>query len=162
MRSVYYPSSRIPVVNPSDIADAFSDFYQSLYNIKNDQSILQPNPLTIQTFLDSVNLPALSTSQIQTLSKSFSPSEVKLASKTLPLKKKKKSPGADGYTNEYYKQFAPIVSLHLSDLFNHAASSGTLPNHMLQSVITTIPKPGKDPQEVQNYRPISLINTVVK
>lgn len=33
---------------------------------------------------------------------------------------------------------------------------------MLQSVITTIPKSGKDPQEVQNYRPISLTNTDVK
>lgn len=33
---------------------------------------------------------------------------------------------------------------------------------MLHSVITTISKPGKDPALVQNYRPMSLINSDVK
>lgn len=100
------------MVNPSDIADAFSDFNQSLHNLKNNQSTPQPNTSTIQTFLESVNLLTLSSSQMQSLSKPFSSSEIELAIKTLPAKK---SPGGDGYTNEYYK-FTSSISPHLSDL----------------------------------------------
>lgn len=51
---------------------------------------------------------------------------------------------------------------YVASLYNHAASSGSPPKEMLQSVITTIPKPGKDPQLTQNYRPISLLNTYIK
>lgn len=158
--SVNLPLSKTTVVNPFKcIVNAFSEFYQSLYDLKDNLTIPQPIPSAIQNFLKSINLPTLTTSQTQTLSEPFTPSEIELAIKTLPLNK---SPGGDGYTNEYYKQFTSILSPHLADLFNHVESSGSLPKEMLQSVITTIPKLGKDTQLVQNYRLISLINTYVK
>ena len=39
---------------------------------------------------------------------------------------------------------------------------GKLPNSFYEARITLIPKPDKDPFKVDNYRPISLINTDVK
>lgn len=73
-----------------------------------------------------------------------------------------KSPGEDGYTNEFYKKFSKLVTAHLSALFNSAATSGSLPIDMLCLIITTIPKPEKDPTSMTNYRPISFLNTNVK
>lgn len=76
------------------------------------------------------------------LSQPFSEEEILKAIKTLPLKK---SPGEDGYTHEFYQNFANLVTPLLTALFNFAAASGSLPIDMLRSIITTIPKPEKDP-----------------
>lgn len=67
-----------------------------------------------------------------------------------------------GYINEYYKQFATILTSHLHNLLNFVATFSSIPKEMLKSVITTRHKPGKDPEHVQNYRLISRINIDVK
>lgn len=69
-----------------------------------------------------------------------------------------KSPGEDGLTNKFYKHFANILIIYLTSLYGHAAFSSSLPIDLLHSVITTFPKPGKDPLSTANYRPISLLN----
>lgn len=73
-----------------------------------------------------------------------------------------KSPGADGFSAEYYKAFSAILAPELVKIFNIAASDGTFPKEMLQAIIITIPKPGKDVADPQNFRPISLLNSDLK
>lgn len=55
-----------------------------------------------------------------------------------------------------------MLSSWLASLFNQAASSGSLPKEMLQSVISAILKPGKDSLSPTNYWSISLLNTDIK
>lgn len=47
-------------------------------------------------------------------------------------------------------------------MFNSAASSDVFPKEMLQAVIVTLSKLGKDSTHSQNFRPISLLNSDVK
>lgn len=54
---------------------------------------------------------------------------------------------------------AAILAPRLTDLFNAAGSSDSLPTGMIRSIIPTIPKSEKYPSLTANYRPISLLNT---
>ena len=41
-------------------------------------------------------------------------------------------------------------------------AESTLPNSFYEAAITLIPKPHKDPTKIENFRPISLMNTNAK
>lgn len=147
---IYHPITKEKRRNPQDIADPFSTYYTALYNLKNDPSLAQPNPSNIQTFLDSVHLPYLTTDQIKTLNVPFSGSEIVKAIDALA---NNKSPGPDGFVGEYYKEFKPILTKYLTQLFNDAASSASYPQEMLTAAIVTLPKPGKEPNTPQHFHP---------
>ena len=49
----------------------------------------------------------------------------------------------------------------LSDLFNYAISNNTFPNILKTGTITPIPKKG-DRKNINNYRPITLLNAIAK
>ena len=78
-------------------------------------------------------------------------------------KKKKlptiKSPGTDGVTAEFYQTFrVRRVGTNPSALFHKIDKEGTLPNSFYEASITLLPRPGKDTNKKENYRPISLMN----
>ena len=73
-----------------------------------------------------------------------------------------KSPGSDGLPIEFYKAFWPEIKELLCSVYNSSFSEKSLPNSMRRSVITLLPKKGKDLLSLKNWRPISLLNSDYK
>ena len=78
-----------------------------------------------------------------------------------------KSPGPDGISYEFYKKmfseefFRDKLLTVLNNLLDTAITTGKLPAKIVEGVITLVPKrPPLD--EIENYRPISLLNTDLK
>ena len=78
------------------------------------------------------------------------------------LMKNDKSPGMDGFTNEFYKFFWKEINLFSIRSFNHGYEKGHLSVTQRQGVITCLPKEGKSKFYIKNWRPISLLNVDYK
>ena len=72
-----------------------------------------------------------------------------------------KSPGLDGLSTNFYKCFWPILGHELTQVFNYAFDHGHLPLTQRRGVISLLFKKG-DRTQLQNWRPITLLNTDYK
>ena len=73
-----------------------------------------------------------------------------------------KSPGNDGFTNEFYVAFFGELGPLLLKTFNYSFEKGELSASQKQAVITLIQKKDRDVTLIKNWRPISLINVDIK
>lgn len=85
----------------------------------------------------------------------ISSEELNLAIKQMKVGK---SPGPDGLPLLYYKCFLDELAPKFLQIFNSLSSPHVSLGRMLEAYIAVIPKEGKDPLQVSNYRPISLLN----
>jgi len=92
------------------------------------------------------------------LDREFNIFEVKLALKRL---KNKKAAGPDKIPNEIWKYLKGKALENLMSLFQHVYEEGEIPLSWTKSTVTPIYKKGERDDPV-NYRPISLLNTVLK
>jgi hypothetical protein len=69
-----------------------------------------------------------------------------------------KSPGSDGLTTEFYKEYWLIIKHYLIKSLNHSLDRGKLNISQRRGIITLIPKPQKDLELLKNWRPITLLN----
>jgi Reverse transcriptase (RNA-dependent DNA polymerase) len=73
---------------------------------------------------------------------------------------KGKSPGPDGLPIEFWSSQVWLHQ-HLVDLFNEWVAAGEIPATFNKGTITLLYKKG-DPTDIANYRPITLLNSIVK
>lgn len=73
-----------------------------------------------------------------------------------------KSPGSDGYTVDFYKFFWKDIGPFIYRSLHFGYETGHFSQFQYQSIITCIPKEGKDRRFLSNWRPISLLNTDIK
>ena len=72
-----------------------------------------------------------------------------------------KAPGPDGLPGEFYKAFEQIVAQPLKEALIESKKQGNLSGTMHEGDIILLYKK-KDPKDIRNYRPITLLNTDYK
>jgi hypothetical protein len=92
-------------------------------------------------FLDTYDHLKLNQKDINYMNRSITWNEIKAAIKSLL---KKKSPGPDGFSAEFYKTFKEKLIPTFLKLFCDLQREGKLPNSFYEASITLIPKPDKD------------------
>ena len=76
--------------------------------------------------------------------------------------KNNKSPGPDGYSNEFYNIFWPELGQWMNKLFNNYRETNEINESQLGGIITCIPKGDKNRNEIKNWRSITLLNSTYK
>jgi hypothetical protein len=110
-------------------------------------------------FLETYNHPKLNQVDINHLKRSITQKEIEAAVKSLL---KKKNPGPDGFSAEFYQTFKEELIPTLLKLFQEIEREGTWSNSFYEANITLIPKQDKDTSKKENYRPISLMDINAK
>lgn len=82
--------------------------------------------------------------------------------KVLKLFRNNKSPGNDGITVEFYRQFWQKLYGSLVECYNYSLEKGQLSTSQRQAIITLTEKEGKDRLYIKNWHPISLLNVDYK
>ncbi|XP_010692677.1 uncharacterized protein LOC104905754 [Beta vulgaris subsp. vulgaris] len=105
-----------------------------------------------------MNLPHLSTVQQQQLLLPFSEAEIQAAMFGIG---NAKSPGLDGSTAEFFKTHWDLLGLPVVQAVNRFLTTGFILHEWNQTLIVLLPKTS-NPEEVAQFRPISLCNTIYK
>jgi hypothetical protein len=92
--------------------------------------------------LDTYDHPKLNQEDINHLNRPITQNEIEAAIKSLP---KKKNPGPDELSAEFYQTFKEELIPTLLKLFHETEREGKLPNTFYEASITLIPKQAKTP-----------------
>jgi mannosylglycoprotein endo-beta-mannosidase len=71
---------------------------------------------------------------------------------------KRKSPGSDGISSEFYEWGVDIMKDDMFKLYNHFFQTGDIPTTQKMGVIVCLPK-HTVVKRVKDYRPLTLLNT---
>lgn len=153
-KKIKRPITQIPTIKRKDgswardskaKAETFSDHLADIF---------QPNDL--ETDIPLENHINLDREKI----KLFTPDEIAEEIKT--NLKAKKAPGYDLITGEVLKQLPRKGVVMLTYLFNAVLRLRHVPGAWKVAEVIMLPKPGKPPNEVKSYRPISLLPIISK
>ena len=139
---------------PPDILEEMRRFYQSLYNSKQVKPLDESNLLRF-----SHNFNVLSENESAALDAEITEGELKTQIFKSGLNK---SPGPDGFTNEFYRILWFKIKTLLLNLMRHFFEHKHISQNHLMGIITCIPKGDKLRNKLKNWRPITLLNSIYK
>jgi hypothetical protein len=131
-------------VGQDQVSKGITEFYRELYSSQPTEQNNEDN------FYE--NCPKLSEEQVKFLDKDLSLKELQEALSSC----KDSSPGPDGIPYMVYKKYWRFMSPIILSAWIHSLNTGKLPPSHLESVITLLPKEGKDTKDIKNWRPRTL------
>jgi exonuclease III len=131
----------------------FSNLY-SKHNVTQDAHLLSEEERLWKTDGKQVD-----EEEWEELTKEITEEEIWSIIKTSP---NNKSPGIDGYTNEFYRHFWQHLKKHLLEAYKESLAEGELCISQRRGVISLLPKDGKDLRYLKNWRPLTLLNNDYK
>ncbi|KAM9980209.1 hypothetical protein ACTFIZ_006456 [Dictyostelium cf. discoideum] len=151
IKQILNPISNILVTDQEGILETARKYYERLYECKpcNEEShnyLLQNNTRLVD--------PEIS----KKLAYKIEEHEIELSIEKL---QEGKAPGIDGLIPTFYKNHKDIILPMLLELFNHFIDKG-IPPDFKQGVLISIYKNKGDPNNLDNYRPITLLNVDYK
>ena len=132
------------------ILETMERFYEDLYSSKTTVS-----QVDFDEFIGDIEIPKRDNEEKNELEGLFTLEECK---KVLETFEDNKSSGEDGFTAEFYKHFFDLVGSDLINSLNEAFVVGELSISQRRGVVTLIPKEDSDLLDLQNWRPITLLN----
>jgi exonuclease III len=134
-------------VGQKQISKGITDFYSELYSSQKREKCNEED-----NFYD--NCPKMSEEQSKFLDSELTLNELQVALSTC----KDSSPGPDGIPYVVYKKYWRHMGPIILNAWKYSLKTGNLPPSHLESVITLLPKEGKDTKDIKNWRPITLSN----
>ena len=135
---------------PKEINQAFFEFYNTLYKSQNSHSQEE-----LDQYLQNKKLPKMTELDQQYLNSPFTKEEVQATINLMPTNK---SPGPDGFSNEFYREFWTELHPIFTAMIDNFCRNRILPQSMNLAYISVLHKSGKDPLKCASYRPISLLD----
>ena len=136
------------IENKDEILQRIENYYQKLY------TTTKPNDKNIIKVAQTLNHKKLSNEDKQACENFISEQEVKNAIQEM---KNNKSPGNDGLPKEFYEVFWNELKYILPEVYNNIFLQGQMTESQRNAIIKLIYKKN-DPNELKNWRPISLLN----
>ena len=142
------------ITKPTEILNNMKTFYETLYKEKNT---INNDFINYKHITDK--LPKLNREEQESIEREINIEDLK---HIVYKSKNNKSPGPDGFSNEFYKSFWDQIQILLLQLMNHYREKGELNKRQISGIITCIPKGGKIRNDLKNWRPITLLNSIYK
>ena len=138
---------RVRLSDINQILEAWKSFYSKLF---------QADPPDLEAQGDVLNhlTMFLSSDQMHLCEGPITVEEALVALKGMA---RRKTPGSDGLSAEFFLKFWNVLGSDLVQVLNTSHEYGTLPSSMRKSLITLLFKKG-DRLDMKNWRPISLLN----
>ena len=146
----------VEISDPSQILQEQQEFYTNLYKSRCSG---QPNFDLMDTFLSNKNIPKLNEVDKQKCDDGLTLEDLTDAINNMALDK---SPGADGFTTNFYKYFWNELKQPLLDSYIFSFEHGQLADGQRRGLLKLIPKKDKDLRYLKSWRPVSLLATDYK
>lgn len=121
------PVPKKTVSHPKDIAEAFSTYYETLYDSEESENKTEK----IKTVLENIKLPKLTESDAKAMRDPITKKEIE---ETIKSFKNNKVPGIDGYPSEFYKCFQGEITQLLQRVFNYALTKNDPPKSWSKAI----------------------------
>ena len=129
-------------------------FYSNLYSSKGTKDLFSGK---FSNYIE--NMTKLSDANREKLDVPYTIEELEFAIKS---GKPNKAPSPDGFSNKFFNFFIDELSFWIFRYFEASLNSETLTASIIEGTITCITKGGKLCNDLKNWRPLTLLNSVYK